>query len=186
MDGILPAPRGTPQIEVTFDIDANGILNVAAVDKGTGKEQKITIQAASGLSEDEVEQMRSDAELHAEEDQKRRGVIELHNLADNTAYHAETMLKENEDKIDSELKTDVEEKIKVVRDALGAQETDEDVLRSALEELNTVQMKVGESVYSQQEKETSADETSSGLDDDEGDSDSPEDPGTVEGEFREV
>ena len=96
------------------------------------------------------------------------------------------MLKENEDKIDSELKTDVEEKIKVVRDALGAQETDEDVLRSALEELNTVQMKVGESVYSQQEKETSADETSSGLDDDEGDSDSPEDPGTVEGEFREV
>src|SRR3954452_16946266 len=104
--GLPPAPRGVPQIEVTFDIDANGILNVSAKDKGTGKEQKITITASSGLSKDEIDQMMRDAESHAAEDQQRRELIEARNLADSLAYQAEKMLRENEGKFPAELKDD--------------------------------------------------------------------------------
>ena len=117
LDGILPAPRGVPQVEVTFDLDANGILNVSARDKATGKEQKITITAGGGLSKDEVEKLRQEAELHADEDRKRRDEIEIRNTADSLAYQAEKTLRENADKIDAELKSEVEGKIAAVRSA---------------------------------------------------------------------
>src|SRR5208283_2398264 len=110
--GIPPAPRGVPQIEVTFDIDANGILHVSAKDMGTGKEQKISITGSSGLSKDEVEKMTRDAEAHAEEDKKAKEKIELRNNADSTAYGAEKMLKDLGDKVDAAKKTEIEEEIK--------------------------------------------------------------------------
>ncbi|MDH5597323.1 MAG: molecular chaperone DnaK, partial [Candidatus Peregrinibacteria bacterium] len=111
LDGIPPAPRGVPQIEVTFDIDANGILNVTAKDKGTGKEQKITIQDASGLSEEEIEKMKKDAETHAEEDKQKKEGVEVRNKADATVFQLEKMMRENDDKIKDELKKSVNEKI---------------------------------------------------------------------------
>jgi molecular chaperone DnaK len=185
LDGILPAPRGVPQVEVTFDIDANGILNVAAVDKGSGKEQKITIQAASGLADDEVEQMRRDAELHAEEDQARREAVELTNVADTSAYRAEKLLSEQEDKIDDELKAEVGEKIKAVRDGLAAETPDAAVIQAALDDLNGSLMKVGEKVYGNGEAPApdGAPDPDGGTDADAGDG---EEASTVEGEFREV
>jgi len=183
LDGILPAPRGMPQIEVTFDIDANGILNVGAQDKGTGKEQRITIQAASGLSETEIEQMQREAETHAEEDQKRREAAEIRNRADTTAYEADKILRDQEDKLDSDLKADLEAKIAAVRSALEAEDGDAATLQSALDDLNATLMQVGERVYGQQ---------SGG---DAGGAPPPpggrpggraDDDDTVEGEFREV
>ena len=195
LDGILPAPRGVPQVEVTFDIDANGILNVAAADKGTGKEQKITIQAASGLAEEEVENMRRDAELHAEEDKERRETVELVNVADSSAYRAEKMLAEQEDKIDAELKTEAEAKIAAVREALAADPLDADALRTTLDDLNVALMKVGEKIYasgapSPDEAAPSPDGETPGADgtgpDGAGPDATSEEAGTVEGEFREV
>ena len=196
LDGILPAPRGLPQIEVTFDIDANGIINVAAVDKGSGAEQKITIQAGSGLDDAEVEQMRQDAELHADEDKARREAAELLNVADTSAYRAEKLLVEQEDKIDAELKTEVEANIKVVRDGLAAETPDLEALQTALDELNGTLMKVGEAVYGQGGPEADASGPDGGPDggasgpdaDGEGDAsaENAEEAGTVEGEFREV
>src|SRR5512139_211801 len=115
---IPPAPRGVPQIEVTFDIDANGILHVSAKDLGTGKEQKITITASSGLSKDEIEKMRKDAEAHAQDDKKRREEIEMRNEADNAVYRSEKMLKENADKISGADKSKIEEAIKEVKEAI--------------------------------------------------------------------
>src|SRR5581483_4072321 len=114
LDGLLPAPRGVPQIEVTFDIDANGILNVSAKDKGTGKEQRITITASSGLSKDEIDKMMRDAEAHAAEDAQRRELIEARNQADSLAYQAEKMLRENDGKFPAELKDEVQQKITAV------------------------------------------------------------------------
>ena len=108
LDGILPAPRGIPQIEVTFDIDANGILNVSATDKGTGKEQRITITASSGIAQDEIDQMVRDAEMHADEDARRREETTTRNNAENMAYSAEKLIQDNADKIDDSLKTEVE------------------------------------------------------------------------------
>ena len=117
LDGILPAPRGVPQVEVTFDLDANGILNVSARDKATGKEQKITITAGGGLSKEEVEKLQKEAELHASEDKQRRDEIEIRNTADSLAYQAEKTVRENGDKIDAELKSEVEGKMAAVRSA---------------------------------------------------------------------
>ncbi len=177
LDGILPAPRGVPQVEVTFDIDANGIVNVSARDKGTGKEQKITITASSGLSKDEIEKMQRDAELHADEDKRRRELIELRNLADSTAYQAEKTLRDNADKIEAGLKTDVEEKVKEVRSAMETE--DQDRLRQALEALTASMQKIGEAVYGQGEaapEGTPSEEPGTGA----------AEEGTVEGEFREV
>ncbi len=119
LDGIPPAPRGVPQIEVTFDIDANGIVNVSAKDKATGKEQKITITASSGLSKDEVERMKKDAELHAEEDKKRRDEAETRNRADQAVYHAEKTLKDAGDKLSASDKQPVEAAIEALKAALG-------------------------------------------------------------------
>jgi len=140
---IPPAPRGMPQIEVTFDIDANGILNVSAKDLGTGKEQKITITASSGLSKDEVEKMRKDAELHADDDKKRRDEIEARNEGDNTLYRTEKLLKENSDKLSGDTKGKIEKAIAEVKETLKG--TDGAAIKSATERLNeAVQAASGE------------------------------------------
>ncbi|HXH22399.1 MAG TPA: molecular chaperone DnaK [Dehalococcoidia bacterium] len=173
LDGILPAPRGVPQIEVTFDIDANGILNVSARDKATGREQKITITAGSGLTKEEVERMQREAEMHAAEDKRRREEIELRNAADSLAYTAEKTLRDNADKVPADLKTEVEGKVQAVRTAL--QGTDMDAVRRAVDELNASMQKIGAAVYGQ------AGGAPGGAPPEE---EIPE--GTVEGEFREV
>ncbi|OGO36700.1 MAG: molecular chaperone DnaK [Chloroflexi bacterium RBG_16_57_8] len=148
LDGILPAPRGLPQVEVTFDIDANGILSVRATDKGTGKEQKITITASSGLNKDEVEKMRREAEAHAAEDTKRKEEVETRNNADNLAYTAEKTLRDYKDKVPAELNTEIEGKIKSLRSAL--QGPDINALRQAVQDLNDSMQKIGSAVYGQQ------------------------------------
>jgi molecular chaperone DnaK len=178
LDGILPAPRGVPQIEVSFDMDANGILSVRAHDKGTGKEQKITITASSGLEKDEIDRMQKEAETHAAEDAKQREKMETFNMADTLVYTAEKTLRDNKDKISTELNTEVEEKVKAVRDALTAQ--DVDTIKQATQELNAVMQKIGEAVY-QQQPPTPGGEAPP---DDQPPGDDGE--GTVEGEFREV
>jgi molecular chaperone DnaK len=177
LDGILPAPRGVPQIEVAFDIDANGILNVSAKDKATNREQKITITAGSGLSKEEVEKLQREAEMHAAEDKARRDEIETRNGADSAAYSAEKLLKDNEDKVPAELKTEVEGKIAAVRTALEG--TDVPAIQRAVDDLNTSLQKIGEAVYSAQAQAGGAEDGAEG-----GPSEAPE--GTVEGEFREV
>jgi molecular chaperone DnaK len=173
LDGILPAPRGVPQVEVSFDIDANGILSVKAHDKGTGKEQKITITASSGLSKDEVDQMQRDADTHAAEDAKRREEIEGRNAADTLAYTAEKTLRDNKDKISDELNAEVEAKVAAVRSAL--QGTDIDAINQAGQELSESVQKVGQAVYQQEQPPPEGEPPSEG-----------DDEGTVEGEFREV
>ena len=124
LDEIPPAPRGTPQIEVTFDIDANGILSVAAKDKGTGKEQKVTIEVGSGLSEAEVERMASDAEAHADDDKKRRELVDLKNQADSMVYQAEKQVKENGEKLDDESKAKIESSIADLKKAMEGDDAD--------------------------------------------------------------
>ena len=147
LDGIPPAPRGVPQIEVTFDVDANGILKVSAQDKATGRSQHITITASSGLSDAEIDKMKKDAEAHAEEDRKRKEMIEARNTADNTAYAAEKTLRELGDKVPAEVKTDLEAKIAEVRSVV--QSDDLDKLKSATEALSQALQKLGASVYEQ-------------------------------------
>ncbi len=185
LDGILPAPRGVPQVEVTFDLDANGILNVRAQDKGTGKEQKITITASSGLSKDEVNKMQKEAEMHAAEDARHREEIEAKNMADTMAYQAEKTLRDNKDKIPEDLNKEAEEKIAAVKTAL--QGTDIDAIKNATQALNETMQKIGQAVYGQQGQQPPPPggeappppEDEGGKGDDEGE-------GTVEGEFREV
>ena len=180
LDGILPATRGTPQIEVTFDINADGILSVSAKDKGTGKEQTITITASSGLSKEEVDAMVTDAEQHADEDKRKREEIELRNNAENTAYAAEKLLSDNADKVPDELKEEIEGQIAALRTALEGEDTG--AISTALQEVQTAMQKVGEAVYSQQPGD--AGEQAPGGDDAGDDETPPED--TVEGEYREV
>lgn len=182
LDGIIPAPRGVPQIEVTFDIDANGILNVSARDKGTGKQQKITITASSGLSDDEVDRMVRDAEEHAEEDRKQRERVEIRNAAENAAFAAEKLIQDNADKIPAEMKTEIEGKIAAVRSAMA--EDDPDKVKSTMDDLNTALQAVGQVVYGQDGAQASASDApnpSSGSS-----ADGDDDERTVEGEFREV
>jgi molecular chaperone DnaK len=154
LDGIPPAPRGTPQIEVTFDIDANGILHVSAKDMGTGKEQKISITGSSGLSKDEVDKMTKDAEAHAEEDRKAKEKIELRNTADSAAYAAEKMLKDLGDKVTAANKTEIEEEIKKVKDALA--KDDVDAIKAASESLNQKVQAVSAELYKQAAASASA------------------------------
>src|SRR6185369_8052279 len=142
---IPPAPRGVPQIEVTFDIDANGILHVSAKDLGTGKEQKITITASSGLSKDEIENMRKDAEAHADDDKKRREEIEVRNEADNAVYRSEKFLKDNADKVSGDDKSKMESAVNEVKEALKGSDTA--ALRSASEKLNEVWQAVSAELY---------------------------------------
>jgi len=146
--GLPPAPRGVPQIEVTFDIDANGIVNVQAKDLGTGKEQKITITASSGLSKDEVQRMTKDAETHADEDKKRREEIELRNRADQSVYGAERMLKDTGDKLSASEKSAIESAMESVKKAMAG--SDSAAIQRALDELTAAQHKAAESLYRQQ------------------------------------
>jgi molecular chaperone DnaK len=145
LDGIPPAARGVPQIEVTFDIDANGIVNVQARDKGTGKEQKITITASSGLSKDEVEKMTKDAEAHAAEDKARREEVETRNRADQTVYAAEKFLKESGEKLESADRLAIESATNDVKKALEA--NDAKAIARTLEALTRAQEKAGENLY---------------------------------------
>jgi molecular chaperone DnaK len=148
LDGIPPAPRGMPQVEVSFDIDANGILSVKAKDKATSKEQKITITASSGLSKDEVEKMKKEAELHAEDDKKKRELIDMKNTAESTVYQTEKMLKEQGDKVPADIKKDVEEKLEAVRKIKDAE--DVATIKSALDALQQSVIKIGEAMYKAQ------------------------------------
>jgi molecular chaperone DnaK len=181
LDGILPSPRGVPQIEVTFDIDANGILNVSARDKGTGKEQKITITASSGLSNEEVEKMKREAEQYASEDTKRKEEIDVRNTADSLVYTTEKTLREHGDKIPADVKQEIDTKTAAVKSALQGQ--DVNAIRNAMQELSQVMQKVGASVYQQPgQPPPSGGEAPGG----EGEGDGGGEEGTVEGEFREV
>jgi molecular chaperone DnaK len=173
LDGILPATRGVPQIEVTFDIDANGILSVRAQDKGTGREQKITITASSGLSKEEVGKMQREAETYAAEDTKRREEAEARNAADTMAYTAEKTLREQKDKIPSDLNQEVESKIQAVRSAL--QGTDINAIRRSMQELSEAMQRIGAAIYQQQPPP--GEQPPKGGEEGEG---------TVEGEFKEV
>ena len=182
LDGILPAPRGMPQVEVTFDIDANGILSVSAKDKGTGKEQKIVIQPSSGLSKDQVEQMVQEAGQYADEDHKRRTEAETRNQADTLVYTTEKLLSEQADKVPPDLKQEVEAKIADLRSAI--QQNDVAQMQTSMNDLNASLQRLGQAVYSQ----TGADPQAS---DSPGDSSEPGPEGdhpkdTVEGEYREI
>ena len=178
LEGILPAPRGVPQVEVTFDIDANGILNVSAKDKGTGKEQRITITASSGLAQDEIDRMVAEAEEHAEEDRRKREEIEVLNTGDNLAHTAEKMLSDNADKVPEELKTEIEAKVASLREAVAARDAAK--VKTLSEELQAALQRVGEAVYSQEAAGAPGGDQPPGPDA----GAPPED--TVEGEFREV
>ena len=176
LDGILPAPRGVPQIEVTFDIDANGILNVSAKDRGTGKEQRITITASSGLDKSEVERLVQDAEVHAEEDRRRKEEIETRNAAESLAYNSEKMLRENKDKIPEELQNEVNEKILALRATLQG-ESETAAIVTAMNELQEALQRMGSAVYGQQ---------SGAAPPQEGEVEEIPPDDTVEGEYREV
>jgi molecular chaperone DnaK len=145
LDGIPPAPRGLPQIEVTFDIDANGILSVKAKDLGTGKEQSVTITASSTLNKDEVERLVKEAEMHASEDRQKREEVELRNQADQMVYQAEKVLKENESRIPAEVKSEVESKMEALKTA--SKGSDIGALRRAMDEFNDALQKVGQHIY---------------------------------------
>jgi len=175
LDGIPPAPRGVPQIEVTFDINANGILEVTAKDKATNRQQNITITASSGLSESEVEQMRKDAEIHAEEDRKRRELIEARNTADNAIYSSEKTLSDLGEKVPADLKSRVEDAIAKVRSVRD--QDDSNAINSSVEDLMKVLQEVGQAAYTQTQSET-PDQTQT----DQGQA--PDDDGdVVDGEF---
>lgn len=154
LDGIPPAPRGVPQIEVTFDIDANGILSVSAKDKGTNKEQKITITASSGLNKEEIEKMKKDAELHADEDKKKQELIEARNVADTLIYTTEKMFKDLGDKVKPEDKTAIEEKITALK---GVKDADDvAAIKKATDELGELAQKVGAAMYEQKQQADAA------------------------------
>ena len=179
LDGVLPAPRGIPQIEVKFDIDPNGILSVSAQDKGTGKEQKIVIQSGSGLSKEDIEGMIDEAKANEAADQQRRAEIETRNQADSLVYNTEKLLQDNAEKVPEDLKTEVEGKIATLKTAIANNNVAE--MQTAMTDLNESMQRLGEAVYSQTEAPTG--DTTDG-----GESPGEEPPGddTVEGEFREV
>jgi len=177
LEGIAPAPRGIPQIEVTFDLDANGILNVTAHDRATGREQKITITASSGLTKEEIDRMVRDAEVHAQEDRQRKEEIEVRNRADSVAYQAEKTLRDVGDKVSAGVRSEVEEKVKAVRDALAS--NDNARLRVLTDELESAMQRIGQDVYSQNGATAGVGSQDQGPT-------SENDSGTVEGEYREV
>jgi molecular chaperone DnaK len=176
LDGIPPAPRGVPQIEVSFDIDANGILNVKAVDKATNKEQSIRIEASSGISDEDIEKMKADAEKHADEDKKRKESVETKNTAEQLVYTAEKALKDNADKITDEIKTNVEEKVKALREKLAGD--DVEASTKASEELSTAMQTIGEHIA----KAAQSAQASTGA---EGASETPNEENVRDAEFEE-
>jgi len=182
LDGIAPAPRGMPQIEVTFDIDANGILNVKAQDKGTGREQSVTITASSTLSKEEVERLVKEAEANSAEDRRKREEVETRNQADQMVYQAEKVIKENESKIPAELKTEVEAKLSAVREA--AKGSDTDSLKKAMDELNDSLQKIGQHIYAGPSDSSGTDGTATGDGSDPKPKSEEED--VVDAEYKEV
>ena len=175
LDGILPAPRGVPQVEVEFNIDANGILKVSAKDKGTNKEQNVTVQPSSGLSDDEVEKMRSEAEKFADDDEKKKEGVEVRNQAEAAVYQAEKTISENKEKIDEKLKEKIEAAIGELKSSLDQGE--DEIIKGALEKLMVDMQELGQEVYSNQEADD-APETQ--------EEEGQEEPEAVDGEFREV
>lgn len=157
LDGIPPAPRGVPQIEVSFNIDANGIVNVSAKDKATGKEQHITITGGGNLSDEEIKKMQADAESHAEEDKKKKEQVEIKNHADTLVYTAEKSLKDAEGKIDEETKKAVEEAVTEVKSKLDGD--DFEALKKSTESLNEKLQKVGEAMYKAESEAAQASES---------------------------
>ncbi len=182
LDGIPPAPRGVPQIEVTFDINVNGILEVTAKDKATGRQQNITITASSGLSDAEVEQMRRDAEAHAEEDQKRRDLIEARNTADNAIYTTEKTIKDLGDKVSEQHKSTIEDQIASIRQ-LREQE-DAQAINTAVENLMKTLQEVGQAAYAQEQAQAAQGEPQAEQTGDQ--SDSGDQGDVVDGEFTEA
>jgi molecular chaperone DnaK len=192
LEGIPPAPRGVPQIEVSFDIDVNGVVHVSAKDKGTGKDKKITITASSGLAKDEVERMVHEAETHASDDARRREEVEVRNTADNMVYSARKTLDEHKDRISAELKAEID---KAIGDVEAALKTDDiERIKTSSEALKQALQGVGSAIYGQSGGETGGDagsgfEGGSGFDGSAGhstDAGAPHDENTVEGEFKEV
>jgi len=178
LDGIPPAPRGVPQIEVTFNLDANGILNVTAKDKGSGKEQSITIQGSSGLSKDEVEKMAKDAEIHAEEDKKKREAVDSRNQLDSAIYQAEKLKTDNKDKMSEDDIKVLDEAVEAAKKVSSDESADASALESAAKELSEKLMPIGAKMYEQAAKDESKDEKEESESDDK--KDSKDEP--VEGE----
>ena len=152
LDGIAPAPRGVPQVEVTFDIDTNGILHVKATDKGTGKEQHITIQGSTGLSDDEVEKMKKDAEVHAEEDKKKKEMVDVRNTADAMVFNLEKQMKEHDAKIGDDLKKSVNTKLADLKALLAKEDASVDELKSSTEALSQEAQEIGKIIYEEAQK----------------------------------
>ena len=156
LDGIPPAPRGVPQVEVSFDIDANGILNVSAKDKATGKTQSIKIEGSSGISKEEVERMKKDAEMHAADDKKKQEAIEAKNTADALVYTCEKTLKDSADKIKPEDKKEVEDKIGALKEAQKGDNIEE--IQAKTKDLSESMQRVGGELYKQEQAQTNPDE----------------------------
>lgn len=165
LTGIAPAPRGVPQIEVTFDIDANGIVHVSAKDKGTGAEQSMTITGGTSLSKEDIDRMVKDAEAHAEQDKARREAADTRNSAESVAYSVDKLLKENGEKLPEDVKTEVQGDVDELKKALEGD--DDDAVKSALEKLQASQTKLGEALYASAQAEANADSASSSKEDDE-------------------
>ncbi|MCW2808107.1 MAG: dnaK, partial [Marmoricola sp.] len=164
LTGLPPAPRGVPKIEVTFDIDANGIVHVSAKDQGTGKEQSMTISGGSALSKEDIDRMVRDAEQFAEEDAKRREAIETRNQADSLVYSTEKFLSENDDKLPEDVKTEVQSDVDALKKLLEDPETENDALTAAITKLGESSQKMGAAIYAASEAAAAADGASSGED----------------------
>ena len=177
---IPPAPRGVPQVEVTFDLDANGILHVSAKDMGTGKEQSIKITASSGLSEEEIERMKKDADSHADEDRKRKEEVEVNNQADSLIYATEKSLKDLGDKVDAETKGNVEKEIESLKKAMESK--DIEVIKKGTESLTEASHKLAEIMYSQAQQ-GGAEGAEAGA---EADPEKKDDDDVVDADFEEV
>ena len=162
--GLPPAPRGVPQIEVAFDIDANGIVHVSAKDLGTGKEQSITITGGSGLSKEEIDRMMKDAEAHAAEDAQRKDEAENRNIAESLVYQTEKFVKENEDKISAEQKADLESALDELKSALAGDNLD--AIKAGIEKVSSKSQEVGAAMYQAGAAEQASDESASNADDD--------------------
>jgi molecular chaperone DnaK len=186
LEGIPPSPRGLPQIEVTFDIDANGILHVSAKDKATGKENKITIKASSGLSEAEIERMVKDAESHAEEDRKLLETVQARNGLDAMVHSVRKSLGEYGDKVGADDKEKIEAALKDAEELLKNQQADKDALEAKSEALMKASQKLGEAMYAQSQAEAQAAGGAGGQGGDGAGAKQPEDEKVVDAEFTEV
>ena len=184
--GIPPAPRGVPQIEVTFDIDANGIVNVSAKDKGTGKEQQIQIQASGGLSDSDIEKMVNEAQTHAEEDKSKKETVETRNQADSMVYSTEKSLKEHGDKLDAGDKKNIEKSIEDLKNTLKNDNADASEIKTKLEALNTASMKLGEMMYKQNPQSQGAENDKEAASTKGPNENEPKDENIVDADFEEV